>query len=340
MIINNVEPKSYERAGGSCERRERLMAVDERKKSVWKRIGKQKQIQTFVWAGLLFLFVFNFVPMFGIIMAFENYSIADGVKGLFTSEWVGLKYFREFVNDYNFFSLIRNTLVLSLSKMVFTLPLPILLALIINEIRSRLVKRIVQTVSYLPYFISWVIVAGFCQLFLKSNGIVNNMLISIGSIEQPIAFMTGKQYFLPIAIFTACWKDMGWWAILFLSAIAGIDPNLYEAAEMDGCSRLKRIWHITLPGIKSTITVVLILSLGNLLGGGLGGSNFDQAWLLGNGGNSEVSEIIQTYVMKIGLSKGRYAYAAAIGLCQSIISVVLVFTSNFFSKKVSGDSLF
>ena len=133
---------------------------------------------------------------------------------------------------------------------------------------------------------------------------------------------------------------MGWWAILFLSAMASIDTSLYEAAEMDGCSRLKRIWHITLPGIKSTITVVLILSLGNLLGGGLGGSNFDQAWLMGNGGNSEVSEIIQTYVMKVGLSKGRYAYAAAIGLCQSVISVILVFTSNFFSKKVSGDSLF
>ncbi len=317
-----------------------MKARKERKVSVWKLIWKQRQIQAFVWIGLLFLLIFNFIPMFGIVMAFENYSIADGVKGLFTSEWVGLKYFREFVNDYNFYSLIRNTLVLSLSKMVFTFPLPILLALILNEIRSGRVKKVVQTVSYLPYFISWVIVAGFCQLFLQSNGIVNNMLMGIGAVEQPISFMTGKQYFLPIAIFTACWKDMGWWAILFLSAMASIDTSLYEAAEMDGCSRLKRIWHITLPGIKSTITVVLILSLGNLLGGGLGGSNFDQAWLMGNGGNSEVSEIIQTYVMKVGLSKGRYAYAAAIGLCQSVISVILVFTSNFFSKKVSGDSLF
>lgn len=317
-----------------------MKAEKEKKVSIWKLIWKQKQIQAFVWIGLLFLLIFNFIPMFGIVMAFENYSIADGVKGLFTSEWVGLKYFREFVNDYNFYSLIRNTLVLSLSKMVFTFPLPILLALILNEIRSGRVKKVVQTVSYLPYFISWVIVAGFCQLFLQSNGIVNNMLMGIGAVEQPISFMTGKQYFLPIAIFTACWKDMGWWAILFLSAMASIDTSLYEAAEMDGCSRLKRIWHITLPGIKSTITVVLILSLGNLLGGGLGGSNFDQAWLMGNGGNSEVSEIIQTYVMKVGLSKGRYAYAAAIGLCQSVISVILVFTSNFFSKKVSGDSLF
>lgn len=317
-----------------------MKAKQEKKVSIWKLIWKQRQIQAFVWIGLLFLLIFNFIPMFGIVMAFENYSIADGVKGLFTSEWVGLKYFREFVNDYNFYSLIRNTLVLSLSKMVFTFPLPILLALILNEIRSGRVKKVVQTVSYLPYFISWVIVAGFCQLFLQSNGIVNNMLMGIGAVEQPISFMTGKQYFLPIAIFTACWKDMGWWAILFLSAMASIDTSLYEAAEMDGCSRLKRIWHITLPGIKSTITVVLILSLGNLLGGGLGGSNFDQAWLMGNGGNSEVSEIIQTYVMKVGLSKGRYAYAAAIGLCQSVISVILVFTSNFFSKKVSGDSLF
>lgn len=308
--------------------------------SIWKRIWKQRGIQVFVWVGLIFLLIFNFIPMFGIVMAFEDYSITSGIKGLFTSEWVGLKYFREFVTDYNFANIIRNTIVLSLVKMVFTFPLPIILALVLNEIKVSKVKKTVQTVSYLPYFISWVIVVGFCQIFLQSNGVINTMLMSMGSITEPIPFLTSEKYFLPVAVFTSCWKEMGWWAILFLSAIANIDTNLYEAAEMDGCGRVKRIWYITLPGIKSTITVVLILSLGNLLGGGLGGSNFDQAWLLGNGGNNAVSEIIQTYVMKVGLSKGRYAYAAAIGLCQSIISVIMVFGSNFVSKRVSGDSLF
>ncbi len=307
----------------------------------WVKIfWKQRSIQMFALVGMVFIVIFNFIPLIGILMAFENYNITTGIGGLFTSEWVGLKYFIEFASDYNFINIIRNTLVLSLVKMVFTFPLPILLALVLNEIKILPIKKTVQTVSYLPYFISWVIVAGFCQIFLQSNGVVNSFLMSLGVIDEPLSFLTGSQYFLPIAVFTACWKDMGWWAILFLSAMASVDPALYEAAQMDGCGRLKRIWHITLPGIKGTITVVLILALGNLLGGGLGGSNFDQAWLLGNGGNNDTSEIIQTYVMKMGLSKGRYAYATAIGLCQSIISLVLVLISNFFSKKVSGESLF
>lgn len=313
---------------------------NEGKISFFKLFWKQRSIQMFALVGMVFIIIFNFIPMVGIVMAFEDYSITSGFAGLFTSDWVGLKYFAEFVSDYNFLNIIRNTLALSLVKMVFTFPLPILLALVLNEMKALPVKKTVQTVSYLPYFISWVIVAGFCQIFLQSNGVINELLIATGAIDKPLSFLTGSQYFVPIAVFTACWKDMGWWAILFLSAMAGIDPTLYEAAQMDGCGRLKRIWHITLPGIKGTITVVLILALGNLLGGGLGGSNFDQAWLLGNGGNNETSEIIQTYVMKVGMSKGRYAYATAIGLCQSIISLVLVLVSNFFSKKISGDSLF
>lgn len=316
------------------------MRNEGRVKHFARTFWRQRSIQMFALVGMLFIIIFNYIPMVGIIMAFEDYNITSGFMGLFTSDWVGLKYFQEFVSDYNFFSIIRNTLVLSLVKMVFTFPLPILLALVLNEMKVMPVKKVVQTVSYLPYFISWVIVAGFCQIFLQSNGVINEVLMNLGLIEKPLSFLTGSQYFVPIAVFTACWKDMGWWAILFLSAMASVDPALYEAAQMDGCGRLKRIWHITLPGIKGTITVVLILALGNLLGGGLGGSNFDQAWLLGNGGNNDTSEIIQTYVMKVGLSKGRYAYATAIGLCQSVISLVLVLLSNFFSKKVSGEGLF
>lgn len=316
------------------------MRNEGRVKHFARTFWRQRSIQMFALVGMLFIIIFNYIPMVGIIMAFEDYNITSGFMGLFTSDWVGLKYFQEFVSDYNFFSIIRNTLVLSLVKMVFTFPLPILLALVLNEMKVMPVKKVVQTVSYLPYFISWVIVAGFCQIFLQSNGVINEVLMNLGLIEKPLSFLTGSQYFVPIAVFTACWKDMGWWAILFLSAMASVDPALHESAQMDGCGRLKRIWHITLPGIKGTITVVLILALGNLLGGGLGGSNFDQAWLLGNGGNNDTSEIIQTYVMKVGLSKGRYAYATAIGLCQSVISLVLVLLSNFFSKKVSGEGLF
>lgn len=309
------------------------------RKSIWSRLWNQRALQAFALVGVVYLIIFNYIPMVGILMAFKKYKITSGFVGIFTSPWVGLKYFEEFVTDYNFFSTLKNTLVMSLIKMVFTFPLPILLALVLNEVKSMPFKKLVQTTSYLPYFISWVIVTGFCQIFLQSNGVFNNLLTSMGR-ETTVPFLTAPQYFLPIVVITACWKDMGWWAILFLASITGIDPTLYEAAEIDGAGRLKRIWHITLPGIKGTITVVLIMAMGNLLGGGLSGSNFEQSYLLGNAGNIEVSEIIQTYVMKVGLSNGRYSYAAAVGLFQSLISIILVMASNFVSKKVSGNSLF
>jgi putative aldouronate transport system permease protein len=301
---------------------------------------RQRYLQVFALAGIAFIIVFNYIPMFGVLIAFKDYKITTGLAGIFTSKWVGIKWFREFFTDYNCGQLIRNTLVMSFTKMVFTFPMPVILALLLNEIRVSWIKRFVQTASYLPYFISWVIVAGFTQIFLQSNGVINNVMINTGQISAPIAFQTSPQYFLPTVVITSVWKDMGWWAILFLASMAGIDQNLYEAANIDGAGRLKRIWHITLPGIKSTIAIVTILALGNLLGGGLSGSNFDQSYLLGTAGNKDVSDIIQTYVMNVGLTKQRYSYAAAIGLCQSAVSVIMVMSSNFFSKKVAGEGLF
>lgn len=301
---------------------------------------KQRSIQMFVLIGIAFIVVFNYIPMIGILMAFKNYNIVTGIKGLFTSEWVGFKYFIDFYKGYNFGDLIRNTLVISILKLVFTFPLPILLALIVNEIKVPAIKKLVQTSSYLPYFISWVIVTGFVQIFMNRNGIVNTLMISASRIDQPISFLTESKYFLPIAIISSCWKDTGWWAILFLASITGIDPELYEAARIDGAGRLQCIRFITMPGIRSTVTVVLILALGNLLGGGLSGSNFEQCYLLGNAGNAAVSDIIQTYVMDVGLTKGHYSYAAAVGLCQSVVSVTLVMISNAVSRKVTGEGLF
>jgi putative aldouronate transport system permease protein len=294
----------------------------------------------FALVGIIFIIVFNYIPMFGIIISFKDYRISSGIKGMFTSRWVGLKYFIEFFTDYNSLVIIRNTIVMSVTKLLFTFPLPILLALILNEIKLPFFKRLVQTASYLPYFISWVIVAGFCQIFLQANGVINNLLTATGVIDQNIAFYVTPKYFLPIVVITSIWKDMGWWAILFLASIATIDPTLYEAASIDGVGRLKKIWYITLPSIQGTITVVLIIALGNLLGGGLSGSNFEQGWLLGTAGNAEVSEILQTYIMRVGLSKARYSYAAAMGFIQSIVSLVLVLSSNFAAKKISGESLF
>lgn len=299
---------------------------------------KQRHLQLFVWIGLIFLLIFNYLPMFGLVIAFEDYKISSGIAGMFTSKFVGLKNFIQFFGDYKFGTLLTNTLVLSILKLIFTFPLPIILALVLNECRTKWFKKTVQTASYLPYFMSWVIVAGFCRILLTQNGPVNDVL----------EFFTGRRYqflsdpalFRPLAVFTAMWKETGWWTIIFLTAITGIDQTLYEAAEIDGATRWQKITKITLPGIAPTTTVVLILALGNLLGGGLSGSNFEQSYLLGNMSNNDTSEILQTYILNIGLSKGRYSYATAAGLFQSVISVTLVFISNKISKWITGEGLF
>nr|WP_240941616.1 ABC transporter permease subunit [Paenibacillus sp. HB172176] len=308
---------------------------------MWRKIAKQKYGHLFVLTGMLFVFVFNYLPMFGILMAFKQYSISSGIKGIFTSEWVGLKYFEEFVGAYNFNQIVTNTLAISLLKLVFTFPVPILLAIMLNEVRTQLFKRFVQTVSYFPHFISWIVVSGLLVIFLSGNsGIVNDLLKGIGVADKSLPFLSSPNYFWGLAVTTAMWKEAGWWAIIFLAAISGLNPALYDAAEIDGAGRLRRIWHITLPGIRGTIVVVLILAVGSLLGGGLVGSNFEQSYLLGNVMNSEKSEILQTYAFKMGLAQGRYAYATAIDLLQSIIAIILVFGSNFLSKKITKNSLF
>lgn len=306
----------------------------------WVRFRKQGAIQAFVWAGIIYLIIFNVIPMFGLIIGFKNYKINSGIAGMFTSPWVGLKYFREFVTDYKFARLVRNTIALSVLKLVLTFPMPILFALMVNEIRNLRFKKILQTASYLPHFISWIIISGISFQFLSAGGIINNVLMKVFGMAKPINFMTDPKLFWGLAVFLDIWKEMGWWTIIFLASIAGINPDLYEAAQIDGASRMQRIRFITLPNITSTIVVVLIMTIGNLLGGGLSGSNFEQSYLLGNSVNADTSEIIQTYVFKVGLQEGRYSYATAVGLIQSVISLILIFISNFVSKKIAGSGLF
>lgn len=311
-----------------------------KKPSRLRLFKKQLPLQIFVLVGIVYLMIFNFIPMFGIIMGFKDYDIVMGVKGIFTSEWVGLKYFKEFITDYNFPSLIKNTVGISLLKLIFTFPLPILFAIMLSEIKCIKFKKLVQTCSYLPHFISWVIISGISFQFLSSSGIINTLFMNLGLIDKPIGFLTDASKYWGFAVFSDVWKEMGWWTIVFLAAIVGVSQDLFEAAQIDGAGRLQRIWHITLPCIKPTIVVVLILALGNLFGGGLSGSNFEQSYLMGNSMNKESSQIIQTYVFQVGLAQGRYAYATAVGLIQSVISLILIFSSNFFSKKVSGTGLF
>lgn len=300
---------------------------------------KQLPLQMFVLSGMVYLLIFNFIPMFGIIMAFKDYDITMGVTGIFTSEWVGLKHFWEFIHDYNFGMLVKNTIGISLLKLIFTFPLPILFAIMLNEIRAVRFKKILQTCSYLPHFVSWVIISGIALQFLGGTGVVNALLMKLHLISEPIGFLSNPDLYWGFAVGSDVWKEMGWWTIIFLAAIVGVNQDLYEAAEIDGATRLQKIWYITLQCIKPTIVVVLIMTLGNLFGGGLSGSNFEQSYLFKNPMNSSASNIIQTYVFEVGLSKGRYAYATAVGLIQSLISLVMVFASNKIAKKLTGVGL-
>lgn len=315
------------------------MAKLDKKKSVWTEFRKQYQLQIFVLLGLLFMLVFSYIPMFGILMAFKNYDISTGIAGIFTSPWVGLKYFKEFFTDPNCGSIILNTVILSFLKLLFSFPIPILFAIMVTEVRNMAFRKFVQTVSYLPHFISWVIVSGLVFTFFSvDGGVVNNIFNMFG--KDSVPFITDSKYYWFLAVFTDVWKDMGWWAIIFIAAITSIDPTLFEAAIIDGAGRMARIRHIVLPGISGSITVVLIMSLGSFLGGGLSGSSFEQSMLIGNKLNAVRSEIIQSYSLKMGLGMGRFSFGTAVGLLQSLVSVILIFSSNAISKKLSGNSLF
>jgi len=274
--------------------------------------------------------------MVGILVAFKEYKISSGIAGIFTSNWIGLKWFKEFIFGNMFTTVVRNTLVLSLLKLAIAFPIPIIFAIMLNELKGSKFKKLVQTASYLPHFISWIVVSGLCYtLFSSVNGLVNELLMKCGIISDSLRILTdGKQYWA-LATSTEVWKEMGWNAIIFIAAIAGINGTLYEAAEIDGATRMQRIWHITLPSIKGTIVIMFILSLGSLVNG-----NTEQALLLGNDLNREYSEIINSYVLKVGLAQFRFDYASAVGFMQSLISVILVFGSNALSRKFVGASLY
>lgn len=305
----------------------------------FKKFRKQKELQFFALAGVLYLLVFNIIPMCGIVLAFKSYKITTGIQGIFTSEWVGLQYFKEFFTDYRFGELLRNTIAISTLKMIFAFP--IILAILISECKSKAFKRFIQTASYLPNFVSWVLVYGISTALLaQGSGVINQILIDIGIIETGIPFLTDPDMFWGTSVVLSIWKSSGWWAIIFLAAISGIDSTLYEAANIDGAGRLQRIWNITLPGIKGAVVTVLILSIGSFLGGGMVGSNFEQSFLMGNTVNNATSEIIQTYAFKMGMAQGRFSYATAVDLVQSMVAIVLILISNKIAKKVSGEGLF
>ncbi len=303
------------------------------------RFKRELWHQVMALLGVAFLVVFAYLPMFGIVMAFQQFNF---VRGFFHSPFVGLANFVELFSDAVFWKALVNTLILSLAKLGFTFVAPIAFALLLNELRSSAFKKIVQTVSYLPHFISWVVVAAFLTMWLGTSydSVINTLLVKVGALKQPLAFLTYPRYFVAIAVVSEVWKSTGFAAIIYLSSIAGIDPELYEAGVIDGASRVQMIFRITLPLMRRTIMVLLILACGSIFTGGPGGSNFSQAYLLGNSLNAPVSDILDTYILRLGLRLGRYSFAAAAGLSLSIVSFLTVALANWVVGKVGEESIF
>jgi len=281
--------------------------------------------------GVAYFIIFKYIPMLGNVIAFQEYNI---FQGIFNSPWVGFKQFIKMFEYPEFMQIFRNTLILSFYTIVFGFPAPVLFALLLNEVRWMFFKRVTQTLVYLPHFLSWVIVGGIFINLLSYDGIINTILAGFG-LEKPIDFITQSHYFRGILVITDTWKEVGWGTIIYLAAITAVNPNLYEAAMVDGAGRWKQIWHITLPSIMSTIIVLFLLKIGTFME-----SNFEQIYIFLNPLVRDVGEVIDTYVFRVGFQGSKFSYTTAIGIFKSIIGLVLVVSLNNISKKTTGESLY
>lgn len=297
-----------------------------------KHIRKNWRLYLFLVIPLIYYLIFRYIPMFGNIIAFRKYRAGGGIFGV---EWSGLKYFRQFVKDQMFWRSFGNTLRLNIVYLLFRFPLTLIFALLLNEIKNIHWKKFVQTVSYLPHFISMVIIAGMIREMLSTNGPINGFLVAHG--HDTISFMALPEWFTTIFVASGLWQGLGWGTILYLAAIAGISPDLYEAAEIDGANHFQRVWHITIPCILPTITTLLILDIGGLVGSG---GAFEKVFLLYNPMTYEKADIISTYVYRMGIGSGNYSYATAVGLFEGLINLVLLTLANVVSKKTTQSGLF
>lgn len=299
--------------------------------SLWNRIVRDKYLLLLLFPGLMYFIVFKYIPMWGVLLAFKNYQ---PFLGFFQSEWVGFDNFRQFFQDPVFFRLMTNTLLLGLYDIIFFFPAPIILALLLNEVRKSFYKRFIQTIIYIPHFISMVIVASITYLMLTTEGGVVNELIAQAT-GAKIDFLTSENWFRPLIISQSLWKEMGWGTIIFLAALAGVDQEQYEAAIVDGASRLRQLWHITLPAIRGTIIVLLILRMGNFLDRG-----FEQILLMSNALNRNVADVFDTYVYTVGITQGAFSYSTAVGLFKSVIGIILIVTTNHLAKRAGHSGIF
>ncbi|NOU73064.1 ABC transporter permease subunit [Paenibacillus sp. LMG 31458] len=287
---------------------------------------KNKTIYLMLLPVVLYYLVFHYAPMYGLQIAFKDYS---PMKGFAESQWIGFNHFKEFFDSFYFWRLLRNTILLSVYSLIMAFPAGIVLALLLNEIRSRAFKRAIQTITYMPHFISLVVIVGFMVDFLERNGLINNLLTSVFGIE-PIPFMRQPEWFRTLYISSDIWQNVGWSSIIFLAAISNIDPSLYEASKIDGANRWKQTLHITIPGMMSTVIILLILQIGHFMSVGM-----DKILLMYNPAIYETADVIQTYVFRKGILEAGYSYSAAVGLFNSVISFVLLIVANAIARKTS-----
>ncbi|GHU74426.1 putative multiple-sugar transport system permease YteP [Clostridia bacterium] len=279
---------------------------------------------------IVFFIVFHYIPMYGIVIAFKKYKPVLGIMG---SKWVGLQNFRSFFSDYYFVRIVRNTFLLSIFSLLFGFPMPILLALLLNELRAHRFKRTVQTITYIPHFISLVVICGLIRQFSLSNGVFNDIIAFVGGRRQPLLQIPG--YFRTIYVASSIWQELGWSSIIYLAALTGVDPQLYEAAEIDGAGKIRQSWHITMPGIMPTIIMLLILNMGSILNIG-----FEKCLLLYNESTYETADIISTYVYRKGLIDANYSYSTAVGLFNSVVNMAFLAFTNRISIRAVGIGLF
>ena len=307
---------------------------DEMKKNTWiKCIKRDKYLLLMIAPVIVYLLIFCYFPMTGLWMAFTDFKPGQGISGLYNGEFVGLKWFRQFFASPYAWRLIRNTFLLSFYSLIFGFPIPTLFALCISQIRNKRFQKSAQIVTYLPYFISTVVVAGMITNFLSpSGGIINQIIERLGG--EPVNFMGEPGWFRTIYVVSGSWQSFGFNSIIFVAAIMGIGPELYEAMKVDGASKLQTIWHLVLPSIKPTIVLLLIMSLGNLLNVG-----FEKVYLLYNSGIYETADVISTYVYRQGIENQSYSYATAVGLFNSLIGFSIVFAANRLSRKLTDTSI-
>ncbi len=310
-----------------------IQAPSQRKLSFGSRLRKDlvanRALYLIALPGLLYYIIFHYIPMGGVVLAFQQYRPTGG---LFDNPWVGLDNFRAFFNSYYFGRLVRNTFLLSLLGILFTFPLPIALAIMLNELRSRRLKRVIQTVSYMPHFVSTVVICGMVLDFVSENGVVTQIARAFGYSGSNLLMYS--EYFRPIYIITDIWQQLGWNSIIYIAAILGVDQELYEAAKIDGAGRFQQILHVTLPGIAPTIVIMLILRMGSLMSVG-----YEKIILLYNPSIYETADVISSFVYRKGILQADYSYSTAVGLFNSLINFALLIASNSLSRRVSDTSL-